>query len=219
LPTTAEITENPMPRPRFQKLPEEKRHHIIETAAKVFAAHGYDGASLNQILEQAGISKGAAYYYFDDKADFFLTTFNYYFEQMTGFGTLPLDELTIENFWTELKAVYRQPFLRAYDKPWIIGMMRAANQLAQNTPDHPLLQGSMPLIMNFLTEIIHRGQSLGVVRTDLPENLLVALIMGFDNASDDWLLRHWDKIPREELEIIVVRIADTLQTLMSPPPT
>ena len=57
-----------MPRPRFQKLAEEKRHHLLETAAKAFAAHGYEGASLNQILEQAGISKGATYYYFDDKA-------------------------------------------------------------------------------------------------------------------------------------------------------
>jgi AcrR family transcriptional regulator len=36
------------------------------------------GASLNRILEQAGISKGSAYYYFDDKADVFLTVVQRY---------------------------------------------------------------------------------------------------------------------------------------------
>ena len=56
-----------MPRPRFEKLSAEKREQILETAAKAFAAHGYDGASLNQILADADISKGAAYYYFDNK--------------------------------------------------------------------------------------------------------------------------------------------------------
>ena len=62
-----------MPRPRFEKLPVEKQEQILEAAAKEFTAHGYDGASLNRILEEAGISKGAAYYYFDDKADLYAT--------------------------------------------------------------------------------------------------------------------------------------------------
>ena len=180
------------------------------------ASPNYEGASLNQILEQAGISKGAAYYYFDDKADVFLTTFHYYFQQMTELATLPVEELTTENFWTELKALYRQPFL-LYDKPWVVGLMRAANQLITNTPEHPLMQEYIAPLMNLATRIVRHGQALGVVRTDLPDDLCVSLVIGFDNASDDWLLRHWDKIPREELETIVTRIADTLQTLMSPP--
>ena len=63
-----------MPRPRFEKLSPEKREQILETSAKEFAANGYEGASLNQILAKAGISKGAAYYYFDNKADLYVTT-------------------------------------------------------------------------------------------------------------------------------------------------
>ena len=40
-----------MPRPRFYKLSAPKRERILEAAAKEFTAHGYDGASLNQILD------------------------------------------------------------------------------------------------------------------------------------------------------------------------
>ena len=56
-----------MPRPRIARLAEDKRTRILEAAAKEFAAAGYENASLNRILEHAGLSKGAAYYYFDDK--------------------------------------------------------------------------------------------------------------------------------------------------------
>ena len=42
-----------MPRPRFDKLAVGKRERILEAAAKEFAAHGYDGASLNRILNDS----------------------------------------------------------------------------------------------------------------------------------------------------------------------
>ena len=67
-----------MPRPRFARLTAAKRERIMEAAAKEFAAHGYEGATLNRILVEAGISKGAAYYYFDDKADLYLTALLHY---------------------------------------------------------------------------------------------------------------------------------------------
>lgn len=206
-----------MPRPRFQKLPEEKRQHILETAAKEFALHGYDGASLNQILEQAGMSKGAAYYYFDDKADVFVTTLTHYIGQMTDFMTLDPQTLTAENFWHILKDIYRQPFLRAYDQPWVPGLLRAANQLGLHSAEHPFLQEYIAPMMHLVTTIVHRGQALGVVRNDLPDDLLLALLIGFDDASDDWLMHHWDKWPKEQLEVIIERIADMLERIFAPP--
>ena len=35
-------------------------------------AHGFENASLNRIIKKAGISKGAMYYYFDDKMDLYI---------------------------------------------------------------------------------------------------------------------------------------------------
>ena len=62
-----------MARPRFAKLDEATRRRFLETAAVEFAAKGFDGTSLNQLIERLGISKGSFYYYFDDKADLFST--------------------------------------------------------------------------------------------------------------------------------------------------
>jgi AcrR family transcriptional regulator len=62
-----------MSRPRFEKMDAERQKRLFESTAKEFAAHGFDGASLNLILEQSGMSKSSLYYYFDDKADLFTT--------------------------------------------------------------------------------------------------------------------------------------------------
>lgn len=49
----------------------EKRAQILTGAAAVFAADGYDGASMARIAAVAGVSKGTLYNHFDSKAALF----------------------------------------------------------------------------------------------------------------------------------------------------
>ncbi|MGD0104973.1 MAG: TetR/AcrR family transcriptional regulator [Rhodopila sp.] len=49
----------------------EKRAKILEGAATVFAADGYEGASMARIAAMAGVSKGTLYNHFDSKAALF----------------------------------------------------------------------------------------------------------------------------------------------------
>ena len=62
-----------MPLPRFATLDPDRRAAILTAAAEEFARAGLEGASYNQIIARAGASKGAMYYYFDNKEDLFLT--------------------------------------------------------------------------------------------------------------------------------------------------
>ena len=54
------------------------RAELIATAAEVFARRGYNGASVEEIAEEAGYSHGAVYSNFDGKADLFLAVFEEY---------------------------------------------------------------------------------------------------------------------------------------------
>ncbi len=54
------------------------RAELIATAAKVFARRGYNGASVEEIAEEAGYSHGAVYSNFEGKADLFLAVFEDY---------------------------------------------------------------------------------------------------------------------------------------------
>ncbi|WP_433790181.1 TetR/AcrR family transcriptional regulator [Actinoplanes sp. CA-252034] len=60
-----------MPLPRFDRLAPEARAAILAVARAHFARDGRDGASLNRIIADAGISKTSAYHYFDGKDDLF----------------------------------------------------------------------------------------------------------------------------------------------------
>jgi TetR/AcrR family transcriptional regulator len=61
-----------MPKQTFFNLPDDKRRLIEQIAADEFAEHGYEAASISQMVSRAGIAKGSFYQYFEDKQDLFM---------------------------------------------------------------------------------------------------------------------------------------------------
>lgn len=49
----------------------ETRRDLTHAAAQVFGECGFAGATLEQIAERAGVTRGALYHHFDDKADIY----------------------------------------------------------------------------------------------------------------------------------------------------
>jgi AcrR family transcriptional regulator len=49
------------------KAPEATRRRLLEAAFAEFYAHGFQGGSLNHIVEQAGATKGALFHHFEGK--------------------------------------------------------------------------------------------------------------------------------------------------------
>ena len=60
-----------MPKQTFLNLPDEKRNAVVSAAIDEFSEYGFEGASINRIVANSGISKGSFYQYFDDKLDVF----------------------------------------------------------------------------------------------------------------------------------------------------
>ena len=61
------------------------RSHILDTAELVFEQHGVSGSSLQSIAKAAGLTRGAIYWHFENKADLF--------NAMMARATLPLEEI------------------------------------------------------------------------------------------------------------------------------
>lgn len=53
---------------------EQTRERLLQSAARVFASRGYDGASIGELTTEAGLSRGALYAHFDSKAELFAAT-------------------------------------------------------------------------------------------------------------------------------------------------
>src|SRR6266568_1068797 len=70
------------------------RSALVEAAADVFARRGYDGASLEEIAEAAGFSRGAIYSNFGSKEDLMLAVVERYNEALVGAFSDTLERAT-----------------------------------------------------------------------------------------------------------------------------
>src|SRR6202046_5581195 len=50
----------------------DTKSEIVEAAKRVFAAKGYDGASLRAVAREAGVDPALVHHYFDGKASLFV---------------------------------------------------------------------------------------------------------------------------------------------------
>lgn len=59
-----------------QERKDANRRHILDTAAKVFAAKGYHSTTVKAIVDEAGMSVGSFYFYFKNKEELFETLYD-----------------------------------------------------------------------------------------------------------------------------------------------
>ena len=62
---------NARPRMSTHEKSQEKRRQILESAERVFARKGFDGANMREIAAAAGVNKFMLYYHFEDKQTLF----------------------------------------------------------------------------------------------------------------------------------------------------
>lgn len=200
-----------MPLPRFHRLPPERRAGLLDVAAQRFAAEGYDGASLNEILAAAGVGKSSYYYYFSDKEDLFATVVEAHFA--AAFAAMPapaLDTSSADAWWAS-GAAFFSAWMGAYgDDPVAMGLRRALQALRRAPP--PRLRAVFEQPRALYAGWIQQGQTLGFVRADLDTPLLVALLEAVDIALDDALLASPGLSQGEH----AARVVDTWRRILAP---
>jgi AcrR family transcriptional regulator len=211
--------EYDVPFSRFAKMPPEKRERLLTVAAQEFAAYGYEGASLNRILEEAQFGKSSAYYYFEDKADLFCTVVDYCVRTL---HLAPEDDdimpLTVETFWPAFAAAHDQPLRHVKEHPTLFGAARAVERLTAESLQHESLASLSRFMQQGMGGMITRGQELGLIRNDVPSSLLFAWFRAIDGASDDWLLAHLDELDQQAIFHISHETIATIEKALAVPP-
>ncbi len=90
------------------KLPQDKRQKILDASIREFAENGYEKASTNAIVKEAGIAKGLLFHYFGNKKELYLYVLDYCIEHYVDYflrnlGDLPADLLDRLMAWGTLK--------------------------------------------------------------------------------------------------------------------
>lgn len=190
-----------MVRPRFARLAPEQQRAILRAALEEFAAHGFHDASLNRVIGAAGISKGSMYYYFDGKEDLYAYLAQTELERLFArLGPFPVpSDGDADAFWSTLENYYLRlmtdlaasPQLAALIRGWIAASKTPALRQAQQEME----QAMWP----WMEQALAAGQHAGAVRSDLPSDLLIAVVVGMGEAIDTWLMTQQpgqDDLPR-----------------------
>ena len=179
-----------MPRPRFHKLPPAQQQAILRAAFDEFAAHGFHSASLNRIIDAAGISKGSMYYYFDGKEELYAHVARRELGRLfESAGPFPVPAARDpDGFWSTLEDYYRRimvalaasPKLAALARDWILASSSPTLQQAQKDMEGALVP--------WFQQTLVLGQRARAVRKDVPAGLLIAVVFGMGQAMDTWVL-------------------------------
>ena len=205
-----------MAKNRFDNLEAEKQEAILRAAGEEFTQKGFAGASINQIIKASGMSKGSVYYYFEDKADLFATTLEHSIQRfLDEIGWFSLEVLGPDEFWDALLELTRRSVAWARREEWWVRLALAFHKLEMEPGTEAATGRLMEFGRDWWKSILERGQALDLIRTDLPIDLLVAIVMAADRGGDQWIIDHWESLGEEEILKIADARVDLLRDMLA----
>ncbi len=205
-----------MPLPRFSNLDEPRRRSILAAAAEEFGERGFSAASYNRIIERAGISKGAMYYYFADKDDLFRTVLDSALAQWFAQVGYPFQADDAESFWAACQSMYERSLRFMLDDPKNAALCFNITRARERLEGHEALVELQKRMEEWTRELVRHGRAIGAVRADIPPDLMVQVALSMMEAGDRWLAKHWDQITADAVQATSKTMVDLFKRVSAP---
>ncbi len=200
-----------MPRSTIQneQVRAESRQKILDTARRLFAAHGYDGCNVSTIAQESGMSQGNIYWYFASKEALFkavladgfaaLTTMMATAAAQPGSSSEKFDDL-LAGFLALSREQGGDEFITIVMT--VLGRGGTAG-LAQLGFD-PARIGTT--LHQSVSAILAQGQTEGSIAPDVEPNLLTTFFFAFLNGLMLMYPQEWKAIPPEMIRAALLRL-------------
>ena len=162
------------------KYPEETVRKILDTAERLFIEMGYDRTSLQEIIDETGLSKGAIYHHFASKEDIFYAVCDRIGRRNGEVLSRVRDDPSL-NGLEKLRAMFKaslQPERQAKMFCMMPYLMDNARFLVTE-----LRSIFTEVVPRFMEPIIRQGMADGSIRTEHPKELAEAMII----LADGWI--------------------------------
>lgn len=155
-------------RQAFEKLPADRQTAILDAAAALFAEKGYYQANIAAICRRAGISNGALYKYFDNKAALYSAVFSRTAELIAV--TYQFWSRRTDDFYSTLEAGLREviPFCQEHRDYMVVYFEHG--HPAMDCFASTLSDQIEKISHDFWCPLIEKGQQQGDVNTDIDIN-------------------------------------------------
>jgi AcrR family transcriptional regulator len=178
--------------PRVRLHLDKRRAQLLELGIELFAKHAYEDISIDDLANEAGISKGLLYHYFDSKREFYVET--------VRAASKRLQLLTVPDPGLPPAAALRaavDAHLRYIQEhgPVYAAVYRSGVAIAPEV--HEILQEHREVIVRYFLNALGVGKARPVLRTAL--RAWIAMVEG---ASLDWIAH--PSITRDDLRELLV---------------
>lgn len=175
-------------RRRIVKEPEERKNEILNAAELLFAAKGFESATVNDILAAVSIAKGTLYYYFKSKED----VLDALIDRRIQEGINKANEISASPLSPEQKLLAIIMAQKARNET-----QKDFNSVLHETDNAKMHQKALTQcvirLSPCLARVVEEGVSSGIFSTPFPaesaEILLAAALVLFDDDFFQWTER------------------------------
>jgi AcrR family transcriptional regulator len=225
-PTAGLITKGIMARIIKKEIHTARRNEILDVARRLVYTKGYEGMSIQDILDELQISKGAFYHYFDSKGALLEAL---------------VERMVVEEVEPILNPIVQDPELSALEKlhryfdagarwkyahkPFMLELLRVWMADENAIVRQKMFAANAKRVTPMLAQIIHQGIQEGVFATAYPDHVCHALLYIFQGLSDTFidlfLTSETDRDPeliRNEVSAYVGALTESLERVLGAPP-
>jgi TetR/AcrR family transcriptional regulator, transcriptional repressor for nem operon len=155
---------------------EQTRRRIVAAAAPIFNQHGYEGSSLNDLMEATGLKKGGIYRHFSSKEELAVEAFDYTWKDAQDARMLQVNEKS--------KGIdkLKQLIANFVDcRPSVAGGCPIMNTAIETDDGDPVLRARVAKALrswlNGLQKIVKQAKERGEIRTAVDPKAVATLIV------------------------------------------
>lgn len=154
---------------------ESVRQRLLSAATRLFAARGFEGTSVQEIVSAAGVTKGAMYHYFDSKDDLLKEIYGRVLRlQMDRLFTIADGPGPVaERLYTAAADVVQTSVENLDDSKIFI---RSMHQLSPETSK--AVRAERRRYHERFRDLVREGQEAGIFRDDVPADIVVDYFFG-----------------------------------------
>jgi len=176
-----------MPQSRQTPISDDQLARLHQAALVRLHTDGLDGASLNAILADAGVSKGWFYYHYQDKVDLLLSLVDAVLARFTARVGRPSEAADARAFWRNMEAWFRQVLEMARADPDAVLLLRSLMAARGEGRVAAHIERTRERSGHLVGDLLAEGGRLGAFRDDLDADLLVHLALGLLEGGDRYL--------------------------------
>lgn len=158
---------------------QEKKMELLQAARRVFIRKGFIHTTMQDIMNEAGVSRGALYAYFDNIEHVFIEVLQYDDQETIQFFE-PDDQSSI---WTQLTKWVKQQKTTIEQINQSLLLARSefflSSNYVRNKNHFPYIKERYQELAEVIKDVIHKGQETGEFQPQLPSESIALYLISF----------------------------------------